>query len=86
MSEFAGQGVLVTGGAPGIVAATVRAFHAQGAQVAIADIDVSAGEVLAALSSDVASSRAAAILFLASEQASFIAGAALPVDGGFSLL
>ena len=42
--------VLVTGGARGIGLATVRAFHAQGARVAIGDLDA-----------DLAASEAAAI-------------------------
>jgi|SRR5688572_20702348 len=39
--------VLVTGGANGIGAATVRSFHAQGARVFFCDIDVKAGRALA---------------------------------------
>src|SRR5687767_7113802 len=42
-----GAMVLVTGGANGIGAATVRAFHAQGARVFFCDIDVKAGRALA---------------------------------------
>lgn len=41
------RGVFITGGATGIGAALVRAFHAQGANVAFVDIDAAAGEVLA---------------------------------------
>jgi len=40
--------VLVTGGANGIGAATVRTFHAQGARVFFCDVDVKAGAALAA--------------------------------------
>src|SRR6185503_6181257 len=40
--------VLITGGANGIGAAMVRAFHAQGARVAFCDIDARAGKQLAA--------------------------------------
>lgn len=39
MSIFDGQVVVVTGGASGIGAATCRAFAAQGAQVAVVDVD-----------------------------------------------
>lgn len=39
---------LVTGGANGIGAATVRAFHAQGTEVCFCDLDETAGETLAA--------------------------------------
>lgn len=46
--EFSGQVTLVTGGASGIGAATVRAFCAAGAAVVIADIQHAAGQALAA--------------------------------------
>ena len=49
MSEdYSGKTVLVTGGAKGIGEAAARAFAAAGATVVIADIDVPAGEALAA--------------------------------------
>ena len=43
-----GRSVLITGGASGIGAALVEAFAAQGAQVAVLDIDAVAGEAIAA--------------------------------------
>lgn len=46
--SFAGKTVVVTGGAMGIGEAAVRAFAEAGADVFIADVDVSAGEALAA--------------------------------------
>jgi NAD(P)-dependent dehydrogenase (short-subunit alcohol dehydrogenase family) len=46
--EFSGKTVLVTGGAKGIGEAAARAFAAAGASVVIADIDVAAGQALAA--------------------------------------
>ncbi len=42
-----GRGVLITGGASGIGAAMARAFHAQGARVAVLDWDAEAGAALA---------------------------------------
>ena len=46
--DFADKTVVVTGGAKGIGEAAVRAFAHAGASVVIADIDVPAGEALAA--------------------------------------
>ena len=46
--ELAGRLVLLTGGANGIGASTVEAFHRQGAEVWFCDIDVPAGRRLAA--------------------------------------
>jgi NAD(P)-dependent dehydrogenase (short-subunit alcohol dehydrogenase family) len=43
-----GTGALVVGGASGLGAATVRALHAQGAHVVVADLDAARGEALAA--------------------------------------
>jgi NAD(P)-dependent dehydrogenase (short-subunit alcohol dehydrogenase family) len=50
--EFAGRGVLVTGGATGIGAAVVEAFARQGARVSFLDIDAASGAALAARLSD----------------------------------
>ena len=47
LPELRNRIVLVTGGANGIGAAIVRAFHAQGAQVYFCDVDQTAGEQLA---------------------------------------
>lgn len=46
--DLAGKMIAVTGGASGIGAAIVTAFHAQGAQVVFFDKDQAAGEALAA--------------------------------------
>jgi 3(or 17)beta-hydroxysteroid dehydrogenase len=48
MSRFADRVAVVTGGASGIGAATVRALMAEGAKVIISDIDRSRGEALGA--------------------------------------
>ncbi len=45
--ELAEQAVVVTGGANGIGAAAVRAFHALGARVFFCDVDAAAGKALA---------------------------------------
>ncbi|MFW5833008.1 MAG: SDR family NAD(P)-dependent oxidoreductase [Pseudomonadota bacterium] len=46
--DLAGRTVLVTGGATGIGAAIVEAFHRQDARVGFLDLDTAAGECLAA--------------------------------------
>ena len=46
--QIAGTGALVTGGASGLGAATVRRLADAGAQVVIADLNAQAGEALAA--------------------------------------
>lgn len=50
MSRFEGRSVIVTGGAKGIGAAICTAFAEEGARVTCADVDVAAGEALAAAS------------------------------------
>jgi NAD(P)-dependent dehydrogenase (short-subunit alcohol dehydrogenase family) len=47
LPELNGRHILVTGGANGIGAAIVRAFHAQGAKISYCDLDVTAGRALA---------------------------------------
>lgn len=47
MSKFDRKTVIVTGGASGIGAASARRFHAQGANVVIADVNDELGEALA---------------------------------------
>ncbi|MEV4999740.1 SDR family NAD(P)-dependent oxidoreductase [Nocardioides sp. LML1-1-1.1] len=46
--RLAGKVAVVTGGASGIGAGTVRAFHAEGARVVVADVQAEAGAALAA--------------------------------------
>ena len=55
-SEFAGKSVVVTGGASGIGAAIVRAFHLEGARVTILDLNEAAATELAGKLGDGASS------------------------------
>jgi NAD(P)-dependent dehydrogenase (short-subunit alcohol dehydrogenase family) len=47
MAELDGKVAIVTGGGSGIGRATVERFVAEGAQVVVADVDVSAGEAVA---------------------------------------
>ena len=51
-SDLKNKVVLITGGAAGIGASMVRAFHQQGAQVFFCDVDVKAGNQLARAFSD----------------------------------
>ena len=46
--ELSGAGAIVSGGASGLGEATVRALHAGGAHVVIADLNAEKGEALAA--------------------------------------
>ena len=48
MGRFEGKVAVITGGASGIGAAAARRFHAEGASVLLADLNVEAGEALAA--------------------------------------
>ena len=48
MGEFTNKTVIVTGGAKGIGAGITRAFASEGARVASVDVDVVAGEAIAA--------------------------------------
>ena len=48
MGRFEGRVAVITGGASGIGAAAARRFHGEGASVVLADLNVEAGEALAA--------------------------------------
>ena len=65
----AGRRVLVTGAGSGIGAASVHRLVAEGASVAALDIPDEITSVVA---------------FICSDDASFVTGAAIPVDGGYT--
>ena len=73
-----GAGALVFGGASGLGEATVRALHAAGAAVVIADLNAQKGEALAAELGDGASFVEANVLESEQVQAAVDAAAALP--------
>ena len=66
--KLQGQIAIVTGAASGFGAEIARQYIAEGAQVALADIDAAGVHALAAV-------------FLASADAAFISGVEFPVDG-----
>src|ERR1700722_8428896 len=73
-----GSGGLVAGGASGLGQATVRALHAGGARVLIADLNEDAGEALAKELGERASFQPADVTDPASVQAAVDQAAAVP--------
>jgi len=72
-----GKAAIITGGEGSIGLATARAFVAEGARVCL--IGLLADELAAP------EEVARAMLFLASDESSFVTGATLTVDGGMSI-
>ncbi|MDR7275648.1 SDR family NAD(P)-dependent oxidoreductase [Catenuloplanes atrovinosus] len=84
--------MVVTGAAGGFGSATARAFAAPGAHIVVSDLHGNPGPrsgtglpSAVAVTTDVTDLVAAAILFLASDQAAFLTGVVPDVDGGRSI-
>jgi len=100
MNRFEQKVVYVTGGASGLGEAAARRFAAEGARVVIADIDEEGARKVAdslpdAMAEEMESFNpmpgmpepddvATAVLFLASDDARFITGHVIPIDGGYT--
>ena len=78
-----GSGTLVVGGASGLGEATVRALHAGGAHVVVADVDAERGEALAGSLGERASFVAADVTH--AEEVEAAVGAAAQVPGGLRI-
>jgi len=78
-----GSGTLVVGGASGLGEATVRALHAGGAHVVVADVDAERGEALAGSLGERASFVAADVT--RAEEVEAAVGAAAQVPGGLRI-
>jgi len=93
--RFEGKVALVTGGAGGIGSATASRLAAEGARVAVCDLDAEAAGALAAdlgglgLELDVRSDEsiaAAVAAYLASGEAAYVTGETVGVSGGLGMM
>jgi len=77
------KAALITGAGAGIGLATARRLARDGIRVAVNDLDPKAAQDVAASLAE-PEEIASVIAFLVSDQASYVTGAILPVDGGYS--
>lgn len=87
--RFQDQTVVVTGGGGGIGGATCRRFAAEGARVAVLDLNLEAAAKVAGVIPlgriGQPDDLPGAVLFFASDDAAFVTGQVLSVSGGLTM-
>lgn len=82
--RFEGRVAIVTAAGSGIGAATAKRLACEGAEVVVADLSGTRAQATADAIAAAGGEIAATIAFLDSDEASFIASAALVADGGLT--
>jgi len=82
MFDLTGKNALVTGASGGIGGAIAKGLHARGATVGLSGTRV---EPLEALATELGERIASAVVYLASQEAGYITGTTLHVNGGMAM-